>query len=558
MKGPIMSKHALFFLLAITLAIGCTTTPGPVATPQPAAPPVIQPQPAMPSEPVLVTLDSPSPMVAIKIMVKAGYAADPAGKEGLANLVAESLIQGGFGTAADPTTKEELAEITQPWGDGARPRAQVAAETTTFHVTVPKDVLAEHVSKVLRPMLTSPLFLSEEIDRIKNEMMAVITSARYENLENLGLSAIDSFVNTGTPLEHQGFGTETAVPGLTREDVANFYRAWYRPGNVILGLSTDDSSVSSTVQGVVAAMNPGLTGPMPTVAMGKPAEIQGRHVLLIEEPNSPAASVHLGFPFEVTRDHPDFWPLYVANTWFGTHRDSFGHLYQLIRQERGYNYGDYSYIEHWNGRPFNLFQIYNQPRSRQYFSVWIRPVQHEYAYHLMKAATYELDDLVRNGLTADQVTDAKRKAKVLYVNLAETIDRLLAAKMDDAWYGTDTGFLEGYIEAIDRVTPEQVNAALRRHLQTSNLKYVVITDSAHLQETAALIRANRPSYGKVPATYQLEQVTLADGKKVWQVPDEKIDMLRLDGVWAHYPIDAREVRVVPVTSLFRTGKLVTE
>lgn len=32
------------------------------------------------------------------------------------------------------------------------------------------------------------------------------------------------------------------------------------------------------------------------------------------------------------------WPLYVANVYLGTHRDSFGQLYQKIREERGYNY----------------------------------------------------------------------------------------------------------------------------------------------------------------------------------------------------------------------------
>ena len=45
--------------------------------------------------PPVVTLDSAAPMLEIKVMVKAGSAADPAELEGLAYLTAESLIEIG-------------------------------------------------------------------------------------------------------------------------------------------------------------------------------------------------------------------------------------------------------------------------------------------------------------------------------------------------------------------------------------------------------------------------------------------------------------------------------
>jgi hypothetical protein len=88
----------------------------------------------------------------------------------------------------------------------------------------------------------------------------------------------------------------------------------------------------------------------------------------------PRPSVHLGFPLDLNRTGADLWPLYVANVWLGTHRDGFGQLYQKIREESGYNYRDYSYIEHWTGRSASPFQIFNQPREQQYFSIWIRLV----------------------------------------------------------------------------------------------------------------------------------------------------------------------------------------
>ena len=506
----------------------------------------------------LVTLDSPSPLLAVKLMVKAGSSDDPVGKEGLALLVAESLIQGGFGDPSRPVTKEQLAEITQPWGEGAMPAAQIAAETTTFHMVIPREVLGTYLERGLGPMLRSPQFSASELDRLRNEASAQIAVARSEDLENLGLSAIEAYTMEGTRYQHQPFGTELGLAAITRDDLIAFFRSHYRPENVILGISTADRAITDPVVSVVAQMNRDAEGAVPAPPSGSVAPISGRHAVVIDQPNAPAASLHLGFPIDVKRTDPDFWPLYVANTWLGTHRDSTGHPYQLLRQERGYNYDDYSYIEHWNGRTGSLFQIFNQPRSQQYFSIWVRPVQHEYAYPLMKAITYELERMVQDGLTAEQVAEAKNKAKVLYVNLGETVSRLLAAKMDDAFYGMSPGFLENYLENVDRVTPEQVNAAVRRHLQTRNLKYVVITSSENVPSLVAQIRGNEPAQGKSFADYEFPQVKRADGSVEFEVPAEKREMVERDARWAAYPLSIGSVRVVPVRAIFRSGQFVTE
>lgn len=522
--------------------------------PAPAPVPVSGPQSGV----TLVTLDSPSPLLAVKLMVKAGSTDDPIGKEGLARLVAESLIQGGFGEAAATVTKERLAEITQPWGEGAMPAAQISSETTTFHMVIPRDVLSTYLQQVLGPMLTSPQFSGSELDRLRNEALAQISVARSEDLENLGLSAIEQYVMEGTRFQHQPFGTELGLAAINREDVIAFFRAHYRPGNVILGISTADRAITDPVVAVVERMNRGVEGAVPQPPAVSVAPISGRQAVVIDQPNAPAASLHLGFPISVRRTDPDFWPLYVANTWLGTHRDSTGHLYQMIRQERGYNYGDYSYIEHWNGRTGSLFQIFNQPRSQQYFSIWVRPVQHEYAYPLMKAITYELDRMVQQGLTAGEVASAKNKAKVLYVNLGETVSRLLAAKMDDAFYGMEPGFLENYLENVDRVTVDQVNAAIRRHLQTGNLKYLVVTSSEHAPALVSQIRGNQPAQGKSFADYEFPQAKRADGTVEYQIPEEKREMVDRDALWAAYPLNIQSVRVVPVRSIFRTGEFIAE
>jgi zinc protease len=555
-------KRLMFVPLALLMACATGTTqsaPAVSTDTRPAGEAPAAPQAAAaataayaPGEPRVVTLDSKAPLITIRVMIAHGSTSDPVNKEGLAAITADAVTDGGFRGANGVVTKEQLAELTNPWGSGARPSVFTSSRATTFFFTAPRDVIGRYVAEVLRPMLTQPEFKAEEIERLKNETLSQISSIRTEDLEALGLSAIDQYVLAGTGYAHHVVGRESTVATITRDDVARFYRDYYRPENAIVGISTTDAAVVAQVTDAVRGINRDATSASPAMAPAQPETFVGRHALVIEEPNAPAASVHLGFPYTVSRNDPDYWPLYIANVWLGTHRDSFGQLYQKIREERGYNYGDYSYIEYWGGRPNSLFQVFNQPREQQYFSIWVRPVKHEHAVHMMKAVTYELDQLIRAGLTPDQVEEAKKKARVLYLNLGETVPRLIGARVDDAFYGlSQHGFLDTYIESIDRVSPEQVNQAIQRHLNTNNVKYVVVTSTAHLAKTLEEIRGSAPVFGKSWAEYEFTQAKLPDGTTVWQVPEAKLPTVQLDAAWAAYPLDVREVRVMNVNEFLK-------
>jgi zinc protease len=510
--------------------------------------------------PQLVTLDSSSPLISIRIMVKAGSAMDPAGREGLAALTAQALLDGGYGPDEAVVTKEELARKTQAWGRGARPSVSVTREVSVLSMTVPRDALATYASQILRPLLLSPRFEQSEIDRLRQEARTNLTGRlRYEAIELLGLEALDEYIFEGTSYGHAVSGSVQGLEAITPEEIRGFFAHYYREDNMIVGLSTEDEDVRRMVLEALSGVGSVAGEPREpgSVAFTGASPISGRHAVVVRMPDSGATGVHFGFPLPIDRTHEDFWPLWVANVHFGTHRDSHGLLYTLIRQERGYNYGDYSYIEHFAWRPYALFPPFNTPRREQYFSVWIRPVATEHSQHLLKAAIYELQQMIEDGLTDDEVAASRNKARVLYLNYAETADRLLAARMDDAWYGMERGYLDHYLERIEAVTTEQVNAAIREYLSTEDLKILIVAEADRADALAASLREDGIVYGKGPAEYQLRQVELEDGSTVWQVPDDRIDTLRRDAVWASYPLDLETVLVVDVDQLFETGRFIT-
>lgn len=517
------------------------------------------PSTAAAQEARLLRVDSSSPLLQVKVSVKAGSALDPEGLEGLGYLTARLLLEGGYGDPRRPVTKEQLAEITRPWGEGAYPRVRVAKEIATFSFTIPREVFTAYVARVLRPMFTQPLFDPAELDRLRKETEEQIRSnLRFEQIELLGLLALDNVIHDGTSYSHLTLGTVQGLEKVTPDAVRRFYRTWYQPGNLAIAVSTTDSTISSSLRDALEGVGRGTDGVEPFSARGvePPAAVKGRHLTIIGMPGIIATGIHAGFPIPVTRQHADHWPLYVANVWFGTHRDSFSHLYQVIREQRGYNYGDYSYIEGFEGRPFHLFPPTNTPRRYPYFSIWIRPIAHEYAHHLLKALTWELENFVRTGLTTEQVEAAKNKARVLYLSLAENVDRLVGYRLDDEFYGLTPGYLDQYLERIDAVTPEAVNKAIREYLQAENLQYVIITDENLAGKLADDIANDHHARGKSPQEYQVDSEE-RDGVKCWLLSEPRLKTLQQDAVWNAYRLDIprSNICVVKAAEMFETAAM---
>jgi zinc protease len=150
------------------------------------------------------------------------------------------------------------------------------------------------------------------------------------------------------------------------------------------------------------------------------------------------------------------------------------------------NYGNYSYIEAFPAGYATQQPRVNVARRRQLFEIWIRPISltapgnlHDRTLFATRAAWFELQKLADKGMTKAQVDDSKQFLRNYIGTWGSTIGRRLGYAVDDAFYGiAKPGFLQSLRGALDKVTPEQVNAAIKKHLQDDNMYVVVITADA--------------------------------------------------------------------------------
>ena len=208
--------------------------------------------------------------------------------------------------------------------------------------TITLHSLTKHIDNLLPivyEMLTDAVFSQEELDIFKQNSQQRL-KVNLQKADFIAGRLIDSYVYG----EQHPYGVYTHpldIDNLTVEKCKAFYNQYYINGNCVIFVS------GSFPEGIKEKLNnqfgqlkvnkqlvytPHITT---TPAIQKKYRIEN-------DPSAVQGAIRLASPFP-TRQHPDFKKAMVLNTVFG---GFFGaRLMSNIREDKGYTYGIYSYIQ---------------------------------------------------------------------------------------------------------------------------------------------------------------------------------------------------------------------
>jgi zinc protease len=457
------------------------------------------------------------------VQFRAGAVDDPAGKQGLTRLTAAMLTGGG--TAKH--TYEEIVALLYPMASSVD--VVVDKHVTTFVGETHVDNLEGYLDLFLQALL-EPRFDARDFERLKtNQINFLAKTLRGSNDEELGKQALGVFMYDGHRYGAPNEGLVSNLEAITLDDVKAQYARVFTRANVTVGIA--GGYPASLVDRVVGALDRLPAGPPSHPALGTPTAIEDLEILAVEK-DCLATAISMGFPTDVTRAHPDFYALLVANSHLGEHRTFNGRLMIRMREVRGLNYGDYSYIEHFVQAGGSTYPITNITREQQYFSIWIRPVQHQHRHFALRLALWELEKLVRDGMSEQEFEEARTFLKNYSKLWAQDQSRRLGYAMDARFYGTDD-YLATLAAKLDALTRDQVNAAVRKHLRFDRLRVAVVTKGA--DEFLNDLITNKPS----PMTYEAEGIPA--------------DVVAEDAAVAVYKLNVNRAasKIVDVEEMFR-------
>jgi zinc protease len=427
------------------------------------------------------------PTISFSLQFAVGSQNDPPGKEGLAFLTGEMLAD----AATEARSLDEILAALYPLAAGYDIRVDLERSTLTGRVH--RDNLDAYL-ELFTDAFLKPAFEDSDFERLRSDAVnAIENTLRYSSDEELGKAALHEVVFRGTRYAHLCEGTVAGLRSITLDDVREFYRRHYTRANALLGVGGGfDAALVERLRAAVAQLPAGEPTAPPAI---RPAPIEGRFVVFVDKPKADA-SISLGFPLDVRRGERDFYALWIANSWLGEHRNQSSHLFNVIRELRGLNYGDYSYIEEFPDGGERNMPPANVPRRLQLFEIWIRTLPNEQAPFALRAALREFQLLVDRGMTAEAFELTRKFLKKYSLHFAETTDAKLGYAMDDRFYGLEEeGHLARFRRMLDELTLEDVNAAMKRHWQYENLTIAIVTGAA------AALRARLASGEPTPIAY---------------------------------------------------------
>ena len=461
------------------------------------------------------------PTIAFRIEFRVGSQDDPVGKEGLAAVTAEMLADAATTRNSYAAILDKLYPLAASYG------ASVATEQTVLSGRVHRDNLAAYYPLLMDAILR-PAFNQDDLDRIKSQTENYLENVlRYSSDEELGKAVLYSTVFAGTGYNHIPEGLASSVKSITLDDVKNFYKSHFTRNNVLIGLGGGyEPALLLALKNDLSSL-PDLHPPVKP----KPSVVlqDGLRVTLVEK-KAPATAISMGVPIDVLRGDPDWYPLAVATSWLGEHRNSSSHLYQVIREARGLNYGDYAYIELYPNGGRRSTPPQNVGRRQQLFEIWIRPVPNETRFFALRAALREFKNLVDHGMSAEEFDLARSFLSKYVLFYAPTTMERLGYALDDRFYGITGNHLEKFREALKHMTVDDVNSAIRRHWHYGTMQIVAVTPDA--EGFARALTGGDPS----PITYKTPKPAsvLAEDKDI-----------------ERFPVPVKHITTVKVEELFR-------
>jgi zinc protease len=385
---------------------------------------------------VIILRNTLAPVVTVEMNFLVGGNETPPGFPGMAHAQEHMAFRGCSGMSADQTAAI-YAEL------GGQNNADTQQNITQYFATVPAadlEVALEAQAACLAGIEDSNSEWTQERGAIEQEVARDLSNPTYKFIDRLNQ---DMFA--GTPYAHDALGTKASFDATTGDMLKSFYRSWYAPGAAILVIvgDVDPSAALDKVRRLFGTIPNHATPARPAVEL-KPVKSESFTL----DSNLPYTLAFIAYRFPGTSS-ADFAAAEV--------------LADVLSSQRANLYGMVP-AGHALAAEFGLAEPYE--KASVGYAVTALPAAGD-----AKAALAEMRKIVgsyaQHGVPEELVTAAKRR-EVADAEFERTSIPGLANVWSNAIAAEGRASPDEDVEAIQRVTPAEVNRVARLYLSAAN------------------------------------------------------------------------------------------
>jgi zinc protease len=363
------------------------------------------------------------------------------------------------------TTKHTRQQIQDEF-DHLKARANVFGGVTQagFSIETTRENLPA-VMRLVAEILREPAFPANEFELLRQENLAAIEQQKSEPTQ-IGFTAFNRHLSPYPKGDVRYVTTpEESIAELkaaTLDQAKEFYKAFYGASNAQLTVigDFDDKEIAKLVN----ELFDNWKSPKPFVRVPSLYKDVAAVNQSFPTPDKANAIFLAGFNLNARDDNPDYPALILGNYMLGGGFLN-SRLAARIRQKEGLSYGvgssiDVSSLDQY-GR-FTAGAIYAPQNVEK----------------LEAAFKEEIARMLKDGFTAEEV-DAAKSGYLQSLQVSRAQDNELAGRLNNYLFIGRTLQWDADLEAkIRALTPEQINAAMRRHIDPAKITIVKAGDFA--------------------------------------------------------------------------------
>lgn len=389
------------------------------------------------------------PIATVIALVEAGATSDRQGREGIARLTADLLLEG--------TLTSDGAALTERF---ERLGATVDTSADWDSAAVGLTALTEHLDAAVRllgEVLRTPSFAAREVERLKEERLAELLQLRAEPRGLADELFTRILYERGSRYALPEGGVEESVSAITRADIVAFYERHYRPAGVTLILA-GDITADAAAQLADATFGDWHGDAVPPTVTSDKAAWRKRALHIVAKADAAQSELRVG-SVGLPRKHPDYYSAVVMNAVLGGLFNSRINL--NLREKHGYTYGAFSHLD-WRRQagPF----------------VVSTAVQSEVTAAAATEVLGEIDRIRESEISPDELSLATSYLDGVFPIRYETTEAIGGALATLVRYGLPDDFYDTYRDRVRAVTTADVLRVARTHLRPDELQMLVVGD----------------------------------------------------------------------------------
>jgi zinc protease len=392
------------------------------------------------------------PTVAINGAILAGDASAPMDNPALARMTAMMMERG-----TTRHTKQQIADLL----DGAG--ATLSFSVNTFQTTITGSMLSRDTKLVLGLLaeeLLQPAFDPSELEKGKAELKSQV----LRTSENTSSRAFERLTQIALPAHHpyRAAGSDRLIASIEKTGISElkaFHASRYNGASFILTV-VGDINTRDAVALVQSLFKSFPTGSRPEIAFARTAPGQPVHEA-VTMPGKANMNLVYGHASNLRRNDPDCEAALIANAAVGQ-TSLTSRIGKRVRDKEGLSY---SLASRWG-----LTDILD---GVWFVNVAVAPVNLAKA---LQSTREEFEKYCKEGITPEELDVQKNFFAGNYnVNLGSNAG-IAASLVAAERFGFGPSYLDEFPGRVNKVTIDQVNAAIRTHLHPDKLNLVIAGD----------------------------------------------------------------------------------